>query len=125
MRRNGLKGGICDMTAMGMFLDDQYHRPWLDTNFHGQSKHFINHSMATLYEELGKSKNSIILVLRTHHCFIVVSAKTVRKYSILHFQGNDKYLIPIIQRFRFLLGNQAVFSILMRISRKYQKVFLN
>lgn len=122
--KEGIKGGISDMTAMGVFLREYSISSWHDSNVFGVNGHFLSHTVSRLHLDFGKSEKNYMLVIRTKNCFIVICGNMIRKYSTLHFQGNHKFLIPIFQKFRIVWGNQNTFSLLVRISRKYQKLFI-
>jgi len=123
IKSDQLSGGISDMTAMGLFLRNYSNYPWLDSNINGYSEHFLSHTFSRLYLDLNKTGKSYVLIVRARKNFFVISGLKYRRYATLHFQGNAKHLIPVIQRFRFLWGNQKLFSIMIRVSRKCQKIF--
>ena len=123
MQSNQLSGGISDMTAMGAFLRNQLNHPWLDSNMNGRSEHFLSHTFSRLYLDLNKTSKNYLLIIKTNKNFLVISGRQYRKYATLHFQGGDKHLIPVIQKLRFLCGNQKMFSIMVRVSRKYHQIF--
>jgi hypothetical protein len=120
----GSRGGISDMLAMGMFLKQRTDFQWLNSNTDGISGHFLNHTISRIHLDLGKHDRNWLMILRTRDYFLVISRNSFRKYATLHFQGNDKHLIPILDKLRIIWGNQRIYSLLVRISRRYQKTLL-
>jgi hypothetical protein len=120
----GSRGGISDMLAMGLFLKQRTDFQWLNSNTDGISGHFLNHTISRIHLDLGKHDRNWLMILRTRDYFLVISRNSFRKYATLHFQGNDKHLIPILDKLRIIWGNQRIYSLLVRISRRYQKTLL-
>lgn len=117
----GSRGGISDMFAMGAFLKQRNDFHWLNSNTDGISGHYLNHTISRIHLDLGKHDRNWLMILRIREYFLVISRNSFRKYATLHFQGNDKHLIPILEKFRIIWGNQKIYSLLVRISRHYQK----
>jgi hypothetical protein len=115
-------GGICDMTALGIFLRRYWERPWCDSNTIKAGEFYLSHAISKVQTDLGISEKQLILIIQRKKYFHIFSLGKTRKYATLHFQGNDKYLIPYLAKFKFIFGNKGIFQYLVRAARKHQSI---
>jgi len=120
--KNGLSGGVCDMTAFGMWVN-QYNPKW--TNSYklvientlipqnlGQD---LNDQFNELFLNL---KNSFeIFILRKGRIICSIGGKKMNLASI-HFGGHQKFLINHFARFKIILGSPKFIHLIMRFYRK-------
>lgn len=119
---NGLSGGVCDMTALGMWVN-QYNPKWINSY-----KFVIENTL--IPQNLGQDlndqfnelfinlKNSFeIFTLKKGRIICSIGGKKMNLASI-HFGGHQKFLIKHFARFKIIIGSPKFIHLLMRFYRK-------
>lgn len=113
----GLQGGICDMQGLAFWLQLHRQGQWLNSfGYDRNDLPQINHTIANLVEELPPRTYFGPFLFSTHKKYLrLYTVGMSRKYATVHFQGQFKYLIPILLRFGFLVGNSKLLLLQTRI----------
>lgn len=124
--QKGLLGGICDMRAIAFWLRTLNSREWYNSYSNPYLETYINHYFGNLQVEiLGKHATSSTrkIGVRTNERFFRIRLDTkVYKYASLHFQGQYKNFIPILNCFRILSGRNTTLHLMLRIFTKWKLV---
>jgi hypothetical protein len=126
--KDGLKGGVTDMSALAYWLRTLSATAWLNSYGKVFNDVQINHTFSNLHREIDgkkKSTNKFLLVLRINNRIILFKRSGKSKLASLHFQGQYKVLMVPFFRFFHIFGtSNFIFMqtrVLMKIKIEFKK----
>jgi hypothetical protein len=107
-----LTGGVCDMTALGYWLNRYSDQDWFNSEGFRADSLQLNHIFGDLRDtfsrfgiESSKNKKFIILTKRNRN-FELRYKKNRIKFATIHFQGHHKSLVTQIALLRIIMGGR-------------------